>query len=161
MPRKYKYHQDCPKGEIFDISDAEEKELNEAGWVDTPALLDLPEEKPEISPEVAESLSPGDLVAKCRELGYIVLTPDELEAEINKAVSEAVEADNAPVIDEDGEENEEQRRERVFFQNPTDLTKEELKQYADERYSLSLSMNMKEATMIEKITEAKAEADQE
>ena len=146
--------------------------LKADGFVDTPALLDLPEPEPElITEEQAEALTPADLVYKCKALGYHVLTDIELEAQVNKSVEEALvqlsaEAEastvtiagvgvGAPAVSDDittddsTNDDEESIRNR-FIQSPTSLTKEELVVFGAE-LGLKLKMTQKEQTMIDLI----------
>jgi len=149
--------------------------LKAEGFVDSPALLDLPEPEPElITEEQAEALTPADLVYKCKALGYHVLTDIELEAQVNKSVEEALvqlsaeaEAEastvtiagvgvGAPAVSDDittddsTNDSEESIRNR-FIQSPTSLTKEELVVFGAE-LGLKLKMTQKEQTMIDLIS---------
>ena len=80
--RVWLYHEDCPEGKIFDKPDLDE--MGEAGWVRTPADLDLPEveeEVEELTEEKVKGFRPEDMVAHVKGMGFAVLTPDELESE--------------------------------------------------------------------------------
>jgi len=154
---KWLYHKDCPEGQIFDLDKEDRHKLQDAGWVDTPADFKKAA-APEITKEVAETLSIEDLIAKIKGEGFLVMTGSELEAEINKgklaAVEEYKEANpvDAPVPLTANERMA--NYEEVFFKNPTDLTKLELVEYAKLRINKKLTMNMSEANMIKNITEA-------
>ncbi|MEY8239427.1 MAG: hypothetical protein RPT25_03715, partial [Cycloclasticus sp.] len=82
------YHADHPKGKIFKLNEAQEQfeELKEAGWLDSPARLALQKEEPEpvAATGGAENLHPEDLIGMVKEMGFKVLTEEQLEAEINK-----------------------------------------------------------------------------
>jgi len=136
------------------------------------AGLDMPVKEEELSKEVFESLGPQDLINKVKHMGYLVMTPDELQAEIQKALSEVKEEvptviveNPAPVNEgvEKGVDSEEpsamESLEQMYFESPESLTKQELVFYAKHRFGLKLKMTQKEATMIKLINEAKAEFD--
>lgn len=155
--QKWLFHKDCPEGQIFDLAEVEEHELEDAGWVQTPALLDIPVKEEELTQKVFDSLGPQDLINKVKHMGYLVMTPDELNAEVQKAVSEVKEEVPAVVVDPPEEEKSLEVLEQMYFESPESLHKKELVIYAKSRFGIKLTMTMKESTMIGKINEAKAE----
>ena len=150
MSKVYLYHEDCEEGSIFDAS--EMGEMIENGWVDTPTKLDLPDKKPEltVTEEQARKASPDQVIAMIKNLGFLVMTPEEFEAEVNKRAFSDSKPTEAQVT-LDGELIEYQN---VFDSEPTELTKEELVYLGNAKHKLGLRMNMKEATLIEKIAAA-------
>ena len=171
----YLFHQDSPKGEMFNFQDGKQSEEYEAmlekGWVDTPAKLDLPEDSDTgVTQEQATNARPEDLVKLVTSYGFIVLTPEQLKAEANKMASVAMDIekltdealiaeaerrglkDSTPQLEAPSEVNGALWQQ--FEENPTSLNKEELAAMGNDRFSLSLRSNMKEETLINKITEA-------
>lgn len=86
----YLFSQEKPKGEIFKFVGGRESEeykaMLEKGWFITPAQLDLPEEDLELTTEQVQKMRPEDLKAMLESYGFIVLTPEQLTAEVNKLV---------------------------------------------------------------------------
>ena len=155
------YHEKCPKGKVFDRSDV--KDLEKDGWVDTPAKL---KNKPiQTIPKInIEKADPKLLVSMVKGMGYKVLTDVELQAEIGKAgtfdissVSDdelIAEAEKRGLKENDPESAVLDKLEERFIEKPTELIKEELIQLGNIRFKLGLRSNMKEETLIEKITAA-------
>lgn len=88
----YLFNKENPKGKVFKIiggKDSDEyKQLLDDGWFDTPARLNLPKEDSlNVTSDQFERMRPEDHVAKVKGYGFIVLTPEQLQAEINKMVS--------------------------------------------------------------------------
>ncbi len=175
MSKIFLYHVDHPKGKIFELDKAQDKleELKEAGWVDSPAELDLPKEEPKevVIAGGAESLHPEALIEMVKELGFKVLTEEQLLAEVTKHSHVSL---NLEDVNDESLIAEMERRQigayakseagpardllgeltARFDENPEALNKEELVMLGREKYDLKLNMNMKEDTVIEKIIEA-------
>lgn len=175
-----------PLGEIFKFvggADSEEcKAMLENGYFDTPAQLDLPEKELELTTEQVQRMRPEDLKAMLESYGFIVLTPEQLTAEVNKLVSthiDITEFTDDALIEEaerrglkeggdtknqlmlDGSEefintteimSTEELLEK-FEEDPKSLTKEEHIILGKE-LGLKLRINFGEDTMISKIKEA-------
>lgn len=169
MSKLWMYHANCPKGEIVNLSQAEQ--LEQDGWVKSPALLDLPKEDnaAKMDADQIERARPEDLVGLVKTMGFKVLSEVEFEAEMNKAKFSAVpvtiesfsdeeliaEAERRGLKDSGGEsEGAIEALQETFDENPTDLTKDELVMLGNGKFQLGLRSNMKEETLIAKITEA-------
>lgn len=168
--KTFLFHKDYPKGKSFLASEIEG--LKEKGWVDTPAKLDLPKEEKTVKEEQVKEMQPQELVSLVKTMGYTVLTETEMRAEINKAAMKLSESaatienfTDAELIAEaekrglkDGEGEEEpltiEDMQDVFNEDPEALNKDELVHLGNEKFKLGLRENMKEATLIEKITES-------
>lgn len=174
MSKLWMYHANCPKGEIVNLSQAEQ--LEQDGWVKSPALLDLPKEdnSAKMDADQIERARPEDLVGLVKTMGFKVLSEVEFEAEMNKAKFSAVpvtiesfsdeeliaEAERRGLKDSCGEsEGAIEALQETFDENPTDLTKDELVMLGNGKFQLGLRSNMKEETLIAKITEALNEAE--
>lgn len=174
MSKLWMYHANCPKGEIVNLSQAEK--LEQDGWVKSPALLDLPKEDnaAKMDADQVERARPEDLVGLVKAMGFKVLSEVEFEAEMNKAKFSAVpvtigsfsdeeliaEAERRGLKDSGGEsEGAIEALQETFNENPTDLTKGELVMLGNGKFQLGLRSNMKEETLIAKITEALNEAE--
>lgn len=174
MSKLWMYHANCPKGEIVNLSQADR--LEQDGWVKSPALLDLPKEDnaAKMDADQIERARPEDLVGLVKTMGFKVLSEVEFEAEINKAKFSAVpvtiesfsdeelisEAERRGLKDSGGEsEGAIEALQETFDENPTDLTKDELVMLGNGKFQLGLRSNMKEETLIAKITEALNEAE--
>lgn len=171
------FHEDTPKGEIFSFVDGKhspeyEQKINE-GWVDTPAMLKLPESNDTgLTLEQVDNARPEDIVKLCESYGFIVMTPEQLKAEANKLIDTVIDladfTDEALIeeaerrgLKESATEDEEGQDsfaliEEQFLSDPKSLTKAELVVFGNEQYKLGLRENMKEYTLIEKIKEAMA-----
>ena len=143
---------DYPEGKIFDLDKAQKKfeKMKEDGWVDTPALLDLPPKQIEIEAEKAKNMAPDELIGLVKSMGFVVMTPEELQAEIAKAVASSL---DDPLASNDEVSDELMAMAKVFSEDPEALTKDELI-VLGKSFDVPLTKAMKEATMIEKITEA-------
>lgn len=87
----YLYSKEKPLGEIFKFVGGREadeyKEMLEDGWVVTPAKLNLPKNNDVgITVEQAENADPSHLKIMLEKIGFIVMTPEQMKAEINKLV---------------------------------------------------------------------------
>tara|TARA_R110000824_G_scaffold72157_5_gene184305 strand:- start:603 stop:1235 length:633 start_codon:yes stop_codon:yes gene_type:complete len=87
----YLYSKEKPQGEIFKFVGGREadeyKEMLEDGWVVTPAKLNLPKNNDVgITVEQAENADPSHLKIMLEKIGFIVMTPEQMKAEINKLV---------------------------------------------------------------------------
>ena len=87
----YLYSKEKPLGEIFKFVGGRESEeykaMLENGWVVTPAKLNLPKNNDVgITVEQAENADPTHLKIMLEKIGFIVMTPDQMKAEINKFV---------------------------------------------------------------------------
>lgn len=86
--RAFRYHNDKPEGQLFNETKVFFDELEQKGWVNTPAKLDVKIEKePTITAEQIESMSSDELVGMVKSMGFNVLSDEMLTAEINKALS--------------------------------------------------------------------------
>jgi hypothetical protein len=165
----YLFREDHPTGKIFKFvggSDSDEcRELLENGWFDTPARLDLPERSLELTTEQVEKLRPEDLIKMLQSYGFIVLTPEQLTAEVNKLVGAHVDieqfTDEAFIAEaerrglkqsDDIEEPSEHEHYAQFVLDAVKLSKPQLKELGL-HYGLKLSSTMSELTMINKIDE--------
>lgn len=174
MSKLWMYHANCPKGEIVNLSQADQ--LEKDGWVKSPALLDLPKEDyaAKMDADQIERARPEDLVGLVKTMGFKVLSEVEFEAEMNKAKFSAApvtiesfsdeeliaEAERRGLKDSGGEsEGAIEALQETFDENPTDLTKDELVMLGNGKFQLGLRSNMKEETLIAKITEVLNEAD--
>jgi hypothetical protein len=184
----YLFHKDKPQGEIFKFvggRDSEEYEaMLEKGWVVSPAKLNLPKnDDVGITVEQAENANPTHLKIMLEKIGFIVMTPDQMKAEINKLVdvhidikdftNEALIAeaerrglkDGGEPFDEDevldGTEgmintsaiDDDEDLKAKFINDPKSLTKEE-HIVLGKQLGISLRINFGEDTCIEKINEA-------
>lgn len=86
----YLFSQDNPTGEIFKFVGGKEsdefKAMLENGYYESPAQLDLPEKEIELTTEQVQAMRPEDLKAMLESYGFIVMTPEQLKAEVNKLV---------------------------------------------------------------------------
>lgn len=171
----YLFNAEKPQGEMFSLTKDEIQAMLEDGWVDTPALLDLPVNMDTgLTLEKVNNADPKELISVIEGYGFIVLTPEQLAAQAEKMANAALNADNltdATVLEQaklrgfvgdDVELEEKDHEEEVllsveeqFEVEPEVLTKPELIQYGNEVFGLELKMTMKEATLIDKIKEAK------
>lgn len=93
------FSKEKPKGEMFSFyggkGSDEYKELLEKGWVDTPARLKLPKEmNTGILADEAVNADPQLLIKILEEIGFFVLSQEQLEAEANKMAAAAIDMDN-------------------------------------------------------------------
>lgn len=177
-PKKsvFLFSKENPKGEMFNFVGGKEsdeyKAMLEDGWFDSPARLNLPKDNSVgITVEQAENADPTHLKIMLEKIGFIVMTPEQLSAEANKMASVALditkfgdaefiaEAERRGLKEPDTTEDSsfdiaDAETRRIFAEDPTSLTKEQLKAFGNEGYGLSLTMNHSESTMIEKIQEA-------
>lgn len=161
MSKIYLFHKDQPEGKLFDADSikGKQEEMKKEGWVDTPALLDLPKPKPKaITDEEAKEAKPQELVAMVKALGYMVLTEVEFTAEVSKAAHQLhVDAGlaNAEKKEEPKLSETEEKLIAQFEVDAFSLTKPELIQVG-KLHNVRLTMNHNEDTMVEKIKEAMA-----
>lgn len=167
----YLFSKECPKGEMFKFEGGTESEeykaMLEKGWFDSPAHLDLPPENDTgIPEEQAKNASPDDLKKLVESYGFIVVTPEQLKAEAVKMANVALDIEN--FSDEDliaeaerrGLKQSDQSAEELndlidrFNEDPKALNKDELVALGNNGFTLGLRSNMKEDTLIEKITAA-------
>lgn len=83
------FNEDNPKGQVFNFENGKQspeyKKMLRDGWVDTPKRLNLPvDDKTGVTLEQATDANPVQLVELVKALGFIVLTPDQMKAEIQK-----------------------------------------------------------------------------
>ena len=180
------FSKENPKGEIFKFVGGKESEeykaMIEKGYFDSPAQLDLPKEELELTTEQVQSMRPEDLKAMLESYGFIVLTPEQLKAEVNKLVDthidikeftdealiaeaerrglkeggEAIEEDDADGTEEfinTSEIKEDEDLLAKFKVDAKSLTKEE-HIILGKQLGVTLRINFGEDTMIKKITEA-------
>ncbi|CAM0050167.1 hypothetical protein VPHD478_0007 [Vibrio phage D478] len=167
MSKLWMYHANCPKGEIVNLSQAEQ--LEQDGWVKSPALLDLPKEDnaAKMDADQIERARPEDLVGLVKTMGFKVLSEVEFEAEMNKAKFSAVPVTIESFSDEEliaeaerrglknsGGDDLMQELLSQFEEDPESLSKAELVALGNTLYSLGLRENMKEETLIDKIKAA-------
>tara|TARA_R110001599_G_scaffold25958_3_gene92053 strand:- start:34 stop:681 length:648 start_codon:yes stop_codon:yes gene_type:complete len=93
--RIFLFHKDIPQGEIFSFVGGKEsdeyKAMLEKGYVDTPAKLDLPKDNSVgITVEQAENANPTHLKIMLEKIGFIVMTPDQMKAEVNKVINSVI-----------------------------------------------------------------------
>ena len=169
----YLFSQECPKGEMFKFAggkDSEEfKQKLAEGWVTTPAKLDLPKEmNTGVTTEQAAEAHPEDLKKLLESYGFIVVTPEQLKAEATKMADVAMDIENFSDDDiikeaerrglkDSGGDDYLQELLSQFDDNPESLTKSEHVALGNGMFSLGLRENMKEDTLIEKITTAMSE----
>lgn len=180
-PSVFMYHMDCPKGQLF--KPAQVDQLVQAGWVDTPAKLDLPVQEtkppPELSQEQIERARPGDLVGLVKGMGYKVMTPIEYEAMTHKAQAgnnsgfALADYTNAEIIAEaekrglkeqdphvQAEEGPEQgtgtlgQLAEQFKADPHSLVVDELVLLGNQQYGLDLKDSLQAKTLISRISKA-------
>lgn len=178
MSKLWMYHLSEPAGVIVDSEQVDQ--LKSEGWVNSPALLDLPKqsEKVKIDLDQAKNARPEDLVGMVRSMGFTVLTDVELEVMKNKASFTATPLTIESFSDEElineaerrglksaeddheqSKENELQLLQDMFNEEPESLTISELVTLGNDKFKLGLRSNMKEATLIEKINVAMNGAD--
>lgn len=167
MSKMFLFHKDHPQGKMFPIETvrAKQDEMKEDGWVDSPALLDLPKKKPKlITDDAAKEATPQSLVDMVKALGYMVLTEVEFTAEVSIAAhqlhvdakaAELAHAQRMPAPVDPVVSEEDQKLVSQFHEDAFSLTKPELI-IVGKIHGVSLTMNHKEATMVEKINEALA-----
>jgi hypothetical protein len=95
----YLFNEANPKGEMFSFyggkGSDEYKKMIEEGWVDTPARLRLPKEmNTGILVDEAVNADPQKLISILEEIGFFVLTPEQLKAEAVKMASVAIDMEN-------------------------------------------------------------------
>jgi hypothetical protein len=181
------FSEEKPKGEMFSFYGGEQseecQEMLKNGWTDTPARLKLPKEmNTGILADEAVNADPQLLIKVLEDIGFFVLTQEQLQAEANKMASAAIDMDN--FSDEDlineaikrglkessEEEPEESSSENLmdsgsgsaddkpptlqerFKENNESLEKDELIHLGKE-LKLNFMPNWKEETMIKKINE--------
>lgn len=93
--RIFLFHKDTPQGEVFSFLGGREsdeyKAMIEQGYVDTPAKLDLPKNNDVgITVKQAENADPTHLKIMLEKIGFIVLTPEQMKAEINKVIGAVI-----------------------------------------------------------------------
>ena len=93
--RVYLFHKDTPQGEIFSFFDGRESEeykaMLEKGYVDTPTKLNLPKNNDVgITVKQAENADPTHLKIMLEKIGFIVMTPDQMKAEVNKVIGAVI-----------------------------------------------------------------------
>lgn len=182
----YLFSKENPTGQIFKFVGGKESEeykaMLENGWLDTPAQLDLPEKELELTTEQVQNMRPEDLKAMLESYGFIVLTPEQLTAEVNKLVNvhidikeftdEALIAEaerrglkeGGEVIEEDDTDGTEEFINTSEIKEDEDLLakfKVDAKSLTKEEHiilgktlGLTLRINFGEDTMINKINEA-------
>jgi len=184
----YLFHKDKPQGEIFKFIGGRNSEEYEAmlekGWVITPAKLNLPKKNAVgITVEQAENADPTHLKIMLEKIGFIVMTPDQMKAEVNKLVDVLLDikdfTDEALIAEaerrglkEGGEPGEviaeldgteemintsaiddDEDLKAKFIKDAKSLTKEE-HIILGKQLGVKLRINFGEDTCIEKITEA-------
>jgi len=93
--RIFLFHKDIPQGEIFSFLGGREsdeyKAMIEKGYVDTPKKLNLPKNNDVgITVEQAENADPTHLKIMLEKIGFIVMTPDQMKAEVNKLIGAVI-----------------------------------------------------------------------
>lgn len=93
MSKVFLFHKDHPNGKMFDqvYADKHEAELMLEGWVDSPKdFREAQAKAPDFTPEQVRRMGNEDLVSLVKSMGFHVLTNDQLEAEVQKRVSQIV-----------------------------------------------------------------------
>lgn len=160
MSKMFLFHKEHPEGKMFDIETvrADQEEMKENGWVDSPSLLDLPKPKPKLaSVDAVKEAQPQELVAMVKALGYMVLTEVEFESKVSIAAHQLhVDASAPTTATEEPKLSEaEEKLIAQFNEDAFSLTKPELIQVG-KLYDVRLTMNHNEATMVDKIKETMA-----
>ena len=93
--RIYLFNKDTPQGEIFSFLGGRESEeykaMLEKGYVDTPTKLNLPKNNDVgITVKQAEAADPTHLKIMLEKIGFIVMTPDQMKAEVNKVIGAVI-----------------------------------------------------------------------
>lgn len=91
----YLFSKEVPQGEIFTFLGGKESEeykaMIESGWVDTPEKLNLPKNNDVgLTVEQAENANPMHLKIMLEKIGFIVLTPEQMKAEVNKMIDTVI-----------------------------------------------------------------------
>jgi hypothetical protein len=158
------YHKNTPHGEIFDSNAVDLAELNDLGWVNTPANLAIKKEV-SVTVDQAKEANPETLIELVKSLGFIVMTEQQFDAEVNKlsfsqksleSFSDAeliAEAESRGLKESSDADDHLSLLER-FGVEPAALTIPELVELGNDKFKLGLRSNMKEATLIEKILAA-------
>ena len=146
------YHNDCRKGKIFDLDQAEEKyeQMIDDGWVDSPADLEPIEPEAKEEEPIDPTMTVEEIVQKVKSLGFTVLTPDE--APIGRFTDDELlaEVDARGIVYVFDEKDPLINR---FIQAPSELSKDELVTLGED-YDLKLVKTMNEETMIGHISQA-------
>ena len=93
--RIYLFSKEVPQGEIFSFLGGKEsdeyKSMLENGWVDSPVKLNLPKDNSVgITVKQAENADPTHLKIILEKIGFIVLTPEQMKAEVNKLIDTVI-----------------------------------------------------------------------
>lgn len=154
----YLFHKDKPAGQLFDreYADSNFEQLIDDGWVDSPASLEIDADTPVITKEQSQNIGPDELIGLVKHLGYVVMTPVEFDAALEKAKNSAYDellpvnspapeptVDNTPVAEPYNPAD-------LWKSGPEKMTKEELVEYG-KRLNLNVTRSMNESTLIEKI----------
>lgn len=136
MSKMFLFHQDCPEGQLFNVETAmkNQDQLIADGWVDTPSLLDLPPKPIEASKAEIDAMTPDSIIALVRGMGFIVISEQELEAEVNKRV--ALLQDFTQELNQSDFES---------------MTKDKLVEYAADHFQADISSERTKAAMIDKL----------
>jgi hypothetical protein len=183
--RIYLFSEENPTGEIFSFAGGKESEeykaMLENGYFDTPANLKLPEKDLGLTTEQVQRMRPEDLKAMLESYGFIVMTPEQLKAEVNKLIDTVIDIkeftdetifneaerrnsgfiDNQEIEELDGTEliinttaiDDDEDLKVKFLTDPKSLTREEHIILGKE-LGVKLRINFGEDTMISKINDA-------
>ena len=140
--RTFRYHKDCPAGEIFDADiPGLMEELEESGWVDTPAKLNA-------NYEIVQSEGSSDLLAQIEAL---TIERDQLARRVAELEFESLGEDTASSSgDSSVEESQSDRSLVARFRGGERLSYEELIVLANE-LGIKAKKNWKEATILKHI----------
>ncbi len=93
--RIFLFSKKVPQGEIFSFEGGKESEeykaMIEQGWVDTPERLNLPKNNDVgLTVTQVENANPSHLKIMLEKIGFIVLTPEQMKAEVNKMIDTVI-----------------------------------------------------------------------
>lgn len=91
----YLFSKEVPQGEIFSFVGGKESEeykaMIESGWFDTPEKLNLPKDNSVgLTVDQVEKANPSHLKIMLEKIGFIVLTPEQMKAEVNKLIDTVI-----------------------------------------------------------------------
>ena len=93
--RIFLFNKATPQGDIFSFVGGKESDEYKAmladGWVDTPAKLNLPKNNDVgLTVKQVENADPSHLKIMLEKIGFVVMTPEQLKAEVNKFINTVV-----------------------------------------------------------------------
>lgn len=164
------WHDECPQGAQHCKS--KQSQLLEQGWKDSPILVKQPEPKAEVAVSIPEpkGATIEEVIEIVKAAGFVVKTPVEYEADVNKkansiseealaeAIVQAQDEQNAPEnLAPSSEESGDDKTDidealQSFKDSPALLDDDEVLQLAKD-LKLEVRSNMKRETLEAKITE--------